>query len=109
MTKEYDEEVLPNIIRLPSESNTRGHEYRVMRPLSSTVLYSTNKGHNRFTSRVVNDWNKLPENVVHATSINNFKNRLDEYFKSALCITMNCKNVKLNWSKRPDGPGTKIY
>ena len=77
MTKEYDEEVLPNIIRLPSESNTRGHEYRVMRPLSNT-----NKGHNRFTSRVVNDWNKLPENVVHATSINNFKNRLDEYFKS---------------------------
>ena len=77
MTKVYDEEVLPEIIRLPSENHTRGHEYRVVRPISHT-----NKGHNRFTSRVVNDWNKLPEHVVNATTVNSFKNRIDQYFEN---------------------------
>ena len=30
-----------------------------------------------FSQRVVNDWNKLPANVVNADSVNSFKNRLD--------------------------------
>ena len=31
-----------------------------------------------FSQRVVNDWNKLPTNVVNAAeSVNSFKNRLD--------------------------------
>ena len=37
-------------------------------------------GQNRFTSRIVTDWNTLPEDVVNAVSVNDFKNKLDEYF-----------------------------
>ena len=33
---------------------------------------------NFFTQRVVNHWNKLPQEVVDADSINSFKNRLDK-------------------------------
>ena len=28
---------------------------------------------------VVNDWNKLPKNVVETSSVNMFKNRLDQH------------------------------
>ena len=77
MTNVYDEGVLPEIIRLPPKNPTRGHDYRVIRPLSNS-----NKGHNRFTSRVVNDWNKLPDHIVNATTLNSFKNKLDEYFEN---------------------------
>ena len=30
-----------------------------------------------FSQRVVNDWNRLPEECINATSVNMFKNRLD--------------------------------
>ena len=30
-----------------------------------------------FSQRVVNDWNKLPTDVVNADSVNSFINRLD--------------------------------
>ena len=32
-----------------------------------------------FSQRVVNEWNVLPEEVVDATSVNQFKNSLDKY------------------------------
>ena len=33
-----------------------------------------------FSQRVVNDWNKLPEECINANSGNMFKNRIDQYF-----------------------------
>ena len=58
-------------------SITRGH---------SKALYQS---HSRldvrkhsFSQRVVTIWNKLPEHVVTAPSINAFKNRFDEHWKS---------------------------
>jgi len=35
-----------------------------------------------FTSRIINLWNTLPENIVKADSNNSFKNRLDKYWIS---------------------------
>ena len=32
-----------------------------------------------FSQKVVNDWNKLPEECINATSVNMFKNRIDQY------------------------------
>ena len=34
-----------------------------------------------FSQRVVNDWNRLPQKVVDSTSINSFKNALDQHWK----------------------------
>ena len=48
---------------------------KLRRPTSNTNL-----GQNRFKRRVGSDWNSLPEVVVSAESVNDFKNRLDEYF-----------------------------
>ena len=56
--------------------STRGQQFKVRRPLSKTNL-----GHNRFTSRIANDWNSLPEDIVESPTINTFKNRLDMYFE----------------------------
>ena len=33
-----------------------------------------------FSLRIVNEWNKLPQDVVEAPSINTFKNRLDGHW-----------------------------
>ena len=38
------------------------------------------KRRNSFTLRAVRDWNKLPEEVVQAPSVNTFKNRLDKFW-----------------------------
>ena len=34
-----------------------------------------------FSQRVVQEWNKLPQDVVEATSVNQFKNRLDKIWQ----------------------------
>ena len=34
-----------------------------------------------FTNRIVNMWNSLPDNVILADNVNQFKNRLDKYWK----------------------------
>ena len=34
-----------------------------------------------FSQRIVSDWNKLPEEVVSAETVNSFKNRLDNWRK----------------------------
>ena len=48
---------------------------------SRKVIYNranTNIRQNSFSIRIANYWNKLPENIVNAPSINSFKNRLDK-------------------------------
>jgi len=34
-----------------------------------------------FSHRVVQEWNKLSQDVVEATSVNQFKNRLDKFWQ----------------------------
>ena len=58
----------------------KGHSYRG----HSLALV---KSHSRldirkytFSQRVVNDWNKLPEECINATSVNMFKNKIDQYY-----------------------------
>jgi ribonuclease P/MRP protein subunit RPP40 len=55
---------------------TRGHNWKIFKKLSKLDIRKYS-----FTQRVVNYWNDLPENVVSATSINIFKNRLDDYMR----------------------------
>jgi len=57
-------------------SNTRGHSMKLYKErVNRDVLkYS-------FANRVIEQWNKLPENVISANSINSFKNKLDKYLK----------------------------
>lgn len=57
--------------------NTRGHSMKLRKPscnLSTRLKF--------FTYRVVDEWNKLPEEIVTAPTINSFKNRLDKLWRN---------------------------
>ena len=73
----YDLTAIPAFENAAENSYTRGHCYKLRRPQSRT-----NIGQNRFTSRVVSDWNALPDEVVESPTINTFKNRLDKFFQN---------------------------
>ena len=54
--------------------NLRGHQYKMYK---SYVNKTCRK--NFFSHRVINDWNRLPNEVVDASTLATFKNRLDQY------------------------------
>ena len=60
----------------PRTDRTRGHSLRVAKPSAVTRVRR-----NHFSIRAVNDWNSLPEEVVSASSVNAFKNSLDEFWR----------------------------
>ena len=52
-----------------------GHSLKLYKPRCHTTLRQ-----NFFSIRVINEWNKLPQSVIKAPSVNAFKNRLDKYW-----------------------------
>ena len=57
-------------------SITRGNSQKLYKPrLNKGIL----QRFNFFSIRVVNSWNKLPEDVISAKTVNSFKNRLDKH------------------------------
>ena len=69
----------PNIFfKIKTGKITRGHDFTLV------------KGQNRldfrkysFSQRTVNEWNKLSADCVHSSSVNMFKNRIDNYLVKA--------------------------
>ena len=57
------------------EGSTRGHYWK----LEKREHINSQVRQGWFAIRVVNPWNRLPENVVSAPSIKTFKTRLDEF------------------------------
>ena len=65
-----------------TRSTTFGHHQRILRQKA------TNRTRvNCFSQRVIKDWNDLPKEVVEATSVNDFKNKLDECWKHQRFVT----------------------
>ena len=57
-------------------SITRGNSQKLYKPrLNKGILQRSIF----FSIRVVNSWNKLPEEVISAKTVNSFKNRLDKH------------------------------
>ena len=54
---------------------TRGHSYKLHKERSRLNLRA-----GTFSNRVINAWNKLPENVVNAPSLNAFKSSLNRHW-----------------------------
>ena len=73
------ENIDPNIFfKIKTGKITRGHDFTLV------------KGQNRldfrqysFSQRTVNEWNKLSADCVHSSSVNMFKNRIDNYLVRA--------------------------
>ena len=57
-------------------TNTRDHQYKLLKPASKKLVRSQS-----FSIRVVNDWNSLPQEVVSAQTVNDFKKKLDDFWK----------------------------
>lgn len=72
----YDLPEFEQIFTRNKNSNLRGHSLKLQ------SCFSHNNPHKHFlTNRVVKAWNKLPEEVVTASNVNQFKNRLDNHSK----------------------------
>ena len=65
-----------NIVTLDTQCVTRSNGLKL-----KGKRFQTDIAKNFFANRVVNEWNKLPSDVVHSQSINAFKNRIDKYFR----------------------------
>jgi len=39
-----------------------------------------------FANRIIKKWNSLPYNIVEATSINDFKNKFENFFKDIVFL-----------------------
>ena len=56
-----------------NENHTRGHVLKLKKKSYKKEIHK-----NFFSSRVIFPWNALPEQVVTASTLNTFKNRLDK-------------------------------
>ena len=56
------------------EYNLRGHSMKLSKQRASLDVWKFS-----FSQRVVQEWDKLHQEVIDATSVNQFKNRLDKY------------------------------
>ena len=63
--------------QLADNSKTRGNKYKLVKSRSRLDIRK-----HFFSQRVVNEWNKLPNSVVEAESVNSFKNKYDNYITS---------------------------
>ena len=59
-------------LKLSKNTHTRSNAFKLEKPVKEKLLRS-----GFFTRRIIDDWNKLPANVVGSPSVNVFKNRLD--------------------------------
>ena len=59
----------------PQTQSTRGHSKKVAKPQAQTRVRR-----NHLFVRAINDWNALPDAIVCATSVNSFKNELDNHW-----------------------------
>jgi len=57
-----------------STSHLRGHCLKLSNSRSSRQVRQ-----NFFSQQIINSWNDLPSNIVMSTSVNVFKNRLDQW------------------------------
>ena len=61
----------------PNQTNRGSHQYKLGKK-KATKRTSLNV----FSTRIINDWNSLPKNVIDATSTNGFKSKLDDHWSS---------------------------
>ena len=64
---------IENFFHFKSNSITRGHSLSLVKPRANSDIRKYS-----FSNRIVNEWNKLPEQVVCGESLGIFKRRLDQ-------------------------------
>ena len=64
------------LLQRSTNPNLRGHSLKLSKPRARTRLRAQ-----FFSHRVINGWNKLPEEVVTSTTVGAFKRKLDEVWE----------------------------
>ena len=59
-----------------TDNGTRGHSWALAKERCKLDIRKY-----AFSQRTINEWNRLPGECVNATSVNMFKNKIDNYFK----------------------------
>ena len=68
----FNEQTSSPLLQQECEASKRGHPFKLKKQQCNYNLCQ-----NFFTPRVINMWNKLPENVVTSPTVNTFKNKFD--------------------------------
>ena len=61
-------------LHIKEGSRTRGHKAALVKEQCRLDMRKYS-----FSQRVINEWNKLPNDCVNASSVNMFKHRIDRY------------------------------
>ena len=72
---------LEYLFAVDNNSITRGYNFKLKKPPFETTIRQV-----FFNNRLVNNWNSLPFDVVNATSINRFKNKLDKCSENRMYV-----------------------
>ncbi|CAH8575535.1 unnamed protein product [Dicrocoelium dendriticum] len=87
---------LQEFFHLNTESSTRGHSLKLFKPRSDRVRSSL-----ALSTRVVNDWNRLPESIVVAETEERFKHLLDSHFSLRGSSCFQCSFSASLWDLVP--------
>ena len=63
-----------HFFQLADNGKTRGNKYKLVKSRSRLDIRK-----HFFSQRVISEWNKLPNSVVEAETVNAFKNKYDRY------------------------------
>ena len=74
LTDIYDKAASPILEFVSQDIPTRGHKYKLRKKHHNTRIHQ-----HFFSSRIIDAWNSLPNDVVEAPTLNSFKNKLDKY------------------------------
>ena len=72
----YDSASTASLFKFANNDRLRGHNFKLIKQSVNKSKYA-----NFFTNRVINAWNKLPYDIVNSKSINEFKNKFDDFNK----------------------------
>ena len=76
------DEVDMNQIKVTPKNNPRGIssvDSKKRDVYKTEIVRNCDQRHSFFTNRIANEWNSLPDEVVNAKSVNEFKCRIDRF------------------------------
>lgn len=79
LTGYYDVSTMKEMFTMNQNHHLRGHTLKLQ-----GLSFTSNPRKHLLSNRVVREWNRLPETVISAPSVNSFKNRLDNCIKQVL-------------------------
>ena len=91
----YDGDVTAGFLQVQEDHKTRGHKYSLFKRHSNLNMRKFS-----FTIRVVDQWNNLPDSVVHAVTVQSFESRLDKLWKESEVMYEHDCDMKLLTSSR---------